>query len=202
MRYHLSMRYSISAAVALLILLVFPSAGASAQINGAPASVTSPGFGGRPVNGSPASVTSLGPRGYTPGSPGTFRPSHPSRSGDIPRRRRHYGEYAPRFAYAVPVPYAVDSGAIQDDADPSTDDNYQGWPTVFDRRGAGAASYVPPVRDASPAHSSQSADAAVADPSPDPGPPQPATVLVFKDGRKIEVGNYAIVGTTLFDLSP
>ncbi|HXX01791.1 MAG TPA: hypothetical protein VEJ00_11280, partial [Candidatus Acidoferrales bacterium] len=28
------------------------------------------------------------------------------------------------------------------------------------------------------------------------------TVLVFKDGEKLEVGNYAIVGATLFDLSP
>jgi hypothetical protein len=26
--------------------------------------------------------------------------------------------------------------------------------------------------------------------------------LVFKDGRKLEVGNYAIVGSTLFDLTP
>ena len=28
---------------------------------------------------------------------------------------------------------------------------------------------------------------------------QPSTVLVFKDGHKAEVENYAIVGTTLFD---
>jgi hypothetical protein len=27
-------------------------------------------------------------------------------------------------------------------------------------------------------------------------------LLVFKDGRKLEVGNYAIVGATLFDLTP
>jgi hypothetical protein len=26
--------------------------------------------------------------------------------------------------------------------------------------------------------------------------------LVFKDGHKVEVSNYAIVGTTLFDLTP
>jgi len=30
---------------------------------------------------------------------------------------------------------------------------------------------------------------------------QPTTVLVFKDGRRSEVGNYAIVGGTLFDFS-
>jgi hypothetical protein len=30
---------------------------------------------------------------------------------------------------------------------------------------------------------------------------QPSTVLVFKDGHQLEVENYAIVGTTLYDLS-
>src|SRR5580700_8207240 len=48
-------------------LFLIPTAGA--QINGMPASVTSPGFGGRQVNGVAPSVTSLGPRGYTPNSP-------------------------------------------------------------------------------------------------------------------------------------
>ena len=30
----------------------------------------------------------------------------------------------------------------------------------------------------------------------------PRSFLVFKDGHQIEVGNYAIVGQTLFDLTP
>ncbi len=30
---------------------------------------------------------------------------------------------------------------------------------------------------------------------------QPRTVLVFKDGHEVEVANYAIVGSTLYDLS-
>src|SRR5579864_1496725 len=51
---------------ALGLLLTSPVA---AQINGMPASVTSPGFGGRQVNGLAPSVTSLGPRGYTPNVP-------------------------------------------------------------------------------------------------------------------------------------
>ncbi|MGB6405504.1 MAG: hypothetical protein WBF26_21880, partial [Candidatus Sulfotelmatobacter sp.] len=33
-------------------------------------------------------------------------------------------------------------------------------------------------------------------PSPDP------TVLVFKDGHQLEIGNYAIVNQTLYDLTP
>ncbi len=41
----------------------------------------------------------------------------------------------------------------------------------------------------------------------DADPPAPATapeptLLVFKDGHQLEVGNYAIVGNTLFDLTP
>jgi hypothetical protein len=105
------------------------------------------------------------------------------------------------LVYAVPVPYSIDSGAT-DDADPGPDENYQGGPTIFDRRGYGAESYVPPVRNAPPPHAATSADASTADASADPDPPQQPTVLVFKDGRKLEVGNYAIVGQMLFDLTP
>src|SRR5579863_8697276 len=66
--------------VVLALGLVALSASASAQINGMPASVTSPGFGGRQVNGVAPSVTSLGPRGYTPGSPTCcFRGTTPPR---------------------------------------------------------------------------------------------------------------------------
>src|SRR5262249_40515533 len=43
-------------------------------------------------------------------------------------------------------------------------------------------------------------------PAPRPEPEQPAakqpqTVLVFKDGRQVDVENYAIVGGTLYDFS-
>ena len=31
---------------------------------------------------------------------------------------------------------------------------------------------------------------------------QPQTVLVFKDGHQIEVQNYAVIGDTLYDLTP
>ena len=56
---------------ALFGLLVGPPCFVSnrhAQINGTPASVTSPGFGGQAVNGPRASVTSVGPQGYAPSS--------------------------------------------------------------------------------------------------------------------------------------
>ena len=74
LEYHYLVRRSILASVAAFSLLggLFLSR-AHAQINGAPASVTSQGFGGHSTNAPPtnaqrASVTSLGPNGYAPNS--------------------------------------------------------------------------------------------------------------------------------------
>lgn len=186
-----------------------------AQVNGAPTSVTSPGFGGRPVNGAPASVTSVGPQGYAPefqpGRPGTFPSAqHPKDSQRGHNNRRDRNLAGPVY-YAVPVPYATDPGpAPGDEAYAGDDADHQGGPTVFDRRGAGERSYIAPEREAAPAHEqrdeatsarSERSDAAPApEPAPEPDPLDP-TVLVFKDGHKLEVENYAIVGSSIFDLS-
>jgi hypothetical protein len=107
--------------------------------------------------------------------------------------------------YAVPYPYVEDDSAAYDDStdtDTDTDDSdadYQGGPTVFDRRGSGADSYVPPVKDDSQRDDLQPDAAMHADADETPQEP---TVLVFRDGHQIEVSNYAIVGVTLFDLTP
>jgi hypothetical protein len=181
-------------ALAAIPALLVPSA--YSQVNGVPASVASPGFGGRAINGTPASVTSLGPQGYAP-NPG-FAPARSatgSHAGNPNHHRRDRNLVGPAW-YAVPVPYAVDNQVSDDD--PDYDPNEQGGPTVFDRRGSGARSYVPPVEDAPPAHPAADPGAMAADPEPS----QPATTLIFKDGHTIEVGNYAIVGATLFDLTP
>jgi len=91
----------------------------------------------------------------------------------------------------MPVPYSVD---VTDADTPDDEDaNYQGGPTVFDRRGSGPGSYVQP---------SSASDSPVAQSDPDPEPPQPPTTLVFKDGHQLEVKNYAIVSQTLYDLTP
>jgi hypothetical protein len=205
----------IPASVVVFGLLALPLlfvSGAHAQINGTPASVTSPGFGGRAVNGTPPSVTSLGRSGFAPPffTPG-FAPFNPSatfstnvphhhdgdhdRDGHHHRRDRDFG-FAYPYYYAVP--YAVDNNAYTDepDADADTvDADYQGGPTIFDRRGAGATSYVPPAHDAPVAHSNPAPD------PPQPESPQVTTTLVFKDGHQLDVGNYAIVGQTLYDLT-
>jgi hypothetical protein len=99
------------------------------------------------------------------------------------------------------VPYAVDNGPADDQPEAVEDDaDYQGGATVFDRRGNGDRSYLPPVKQAAPAHAPEQAEADP--PAADPDPPLPPTVLIFKDGHTVEVGNYAIQGATLFDLTP
>ena len=195
--YHVRVQRSIVLAAFLLSLLAaLFCAAAQAQINGAPSSVTSPGFGGHAANAPAASVTSLGPHGYAPNSPAA--------SNQNAEHRHHGGDNsgAPVF-YAFPVPYApYDDGSTQNnssdqaDAQAQDDAEHQGGPTIFDRRGSGADSYVPPVNDVPRPHAP-----ALAGPGPD-ATPAPATVLVFKDGHTVEVGNYAIVGSTLFDLTP
>lgn len=193
-----------SVALAAAVLLGTPL---QAQIHGTPSSVTSPGFGGRAVNGTPPSVTSLGPRGAVPNSGRGV--------GAVPRNqlhqhehqgehnRRYYGGYYGYPYYYAPYDYGYDQQPPDNPQDqyanPNNSSDYQGGPTIFDRRGHGEESYVPPVENAAPAHPQQEASA---EPSEQPESPVTPTVLVFKDGHQIEVDNYAIVGQMLYDLTP
>jgi len=195
------------ASVVLALSFVTSSVTANAQINGMPASVTSPGFGGRQVNGVAPSVTSLGPRGYTPGSPTCcFRGTTPpkgvasSRSNPDFRHRPGNGNLAWGGVYAAPYYGYYDSGA--DVASDPSGDQYSGGPTIFDRRGAGAASPSAsyPTRPSNYSAQGTSTDPAGQDETTSASD-QPETVLVFKDGHQVEVANYAIVGSTLYDLS-
>jgi hypothetical protein len=174
--------------------------GATAQINAAPPSVTSLGFGGRAINGTPPSVTSLGPLGpvFNPAFPNSrpvfgFNPLQPrpehhhNRNGTAP----FWGGY-----YAVPYGY-YDQG--DESADDPQAEQYNGGPTIFDRRGSGQVprppqTVYPAPSQAEPTPSGQQVEAA-------PASDQPETVLVFKDGHQLEVENYAIVGNTLYDLT-
>jgi len=223
--YHVSVRHSIPASVAAFGLLMLPAALVSlvlvsslsaqtfsVQTNGVPTSVTSPGFGGRPINGTPPSVTSVGPArfGSASGVPFTGPALHgpadhdPAHRDGSQHRRHHYVQYNAPVMYPLAVPYAVDISDTDDyagndaDTNAENDAEYQGGPTVFDRRGSGAGSYVPPVSTVPRPHAKPVADADPADPEPAPQP----TLLVFKDGRQLEVANYAIVGANLFDLTP
>jgi hypothetical protein len=158
---------------------------------GVPPSVTSIGFGGQGnrAPGLPPSVTSLG----FPKAPGfTERPQLPrhehSRRG-VPAVGVVYG--VPYFPYSS---YDDTSDAPADDASPGSD--YRGGPTIFDRRGPGMN------RSTETGDSDDSyAAKVVARPDPQPVSSQPDTLLVFKDGHQLEIANYAIVGSTLFDLT-
>ena len=66
-------------------------------------------------------------------------------------------------------------------------------------RGRGDRAYVPPPSDAVRAHPDTRTDGTAEIAAPEAPPP---TTLVFKDGHRLEVRNYAIVGATMFDLTP
>jgi len=139
------------------------------------------------------------------------------------RRHRHHDDdnltYVPVAVPAYvpyPVPYA---------ADPNDDDSVDGPDTGDGAYGANLAAAMEiaskhPVRhdsahparsgkrSPSPDASPDSDAAAVGGPGPgaaekmeDPVAIQPATVLIFKDGHRSDVVNYAIVGDTLFDFA-
>jgi len=183
------------------------------QFNGVPPSVTSVGFGGRAFNGPPPGVTSVTNLVPRPGPVGV-RPQPPERH----RHHDHEAYYYPYFIpyYPVADPYAY-GGPLegQPSADLEGQDQYQGGPTIFDRRGAGERArndYVddPPAAPIAKPVPGPEARVHAPDPPDDPPPAaaaspianQPNTVLIFKDGHKQEVSNYAIVGATLFDLTP
>ncbi len=207
---------SIETALALFGFLFIFLAPSVAQNNNASAS-----SGGHSFSGGSSFSSSL-PAGHAPASSGTTVSAHPP-TGPIhspgqphqnpqpkpqpPNVAGGYGYYP--YIYAVPVPYAVDASNADADTsqgpDAADDDaNYQGGPTVFDRRGSGAASYIPPVdseaantqADAASAEQGTSPDASAGAETIDP------TILVFKDGHQIEVENYAVVSQTLYDLTP
>jgi hypothetical protein len=225
LEYHILVRPPIPASVALFSLsllalpLLFVSNGQAqtmvsngqAQTNGTPTSVTSQGFGGAHPITAPFPVGGTLPGHQVPRDwPSvTFSTSNPN-FGDGHPHHRHHSDGRP-LVYAYPVPYAVDLGTSQDEpsdnSDAAADDrdaDYRGGPTIFDRRGSGADSYVPPATSG-PAHRSSETHRSPAQAEADPPIPEPAlepTLLIFKDGHKLEVGNYAIVGATLFDLTP
>jgi hypothetical protein len=176
---------------ALLIFCLAPLL--TAQIHGTAPSVTSFGFGGshNHAPGVRASVTSLGRFGWSGGHRSGFG-THccVNTFGTHRRRTGFYGGYIPVYAYAVP--YGTEY--FDEPEDETADDQYLGGPTIFDRRGPGSDRFESsPPR---PREESLAATPAPAAPEPD----QPQTVLVFKDGHKLEVQNYAIVGDTLYNL--
>jgi len=192
-------------ATALFLFVLAFTAAATAQINGVPASVTSIGFGGRGnmTPGVPASVTSLGPHGFSNNSGFRFTTccfnngfvNHPNQP--IFQHGHHRGGF---FPVAVPYYYTPAYApvvVVQQPVDDYADDEDGGGPTIFDRRGSGRRTRTV-TREADPAPEPTQAVAAI---PPAPVSDQPETVLIFKDGHRAEIRNYAIVGDVLYDFT-
>src|SRR5262249_12314449 len=113
-----------------------------------------------------------------------------------------------------PVYLMQDSDERGDQYDqPEPPEEYRGGPTVFDRRGPGTQvsansypsdSYRDRVSAPQPEERPVAAqpEGPVTPQAETPVADQPQTVLVFKDGHQVEVQNYAVVGSTLFDFTP
>jgi hypothetical protein len=153
--------------------------------------------------------------------PHPFQPQ----AGGQPGHHHHHDGNNNGSVYYVPyyIPYYPTTdydGPVADEAPPQdVRDSYEGGPTIFDRRGSGeraANDYVdekpraavprPPAAVAAPRYS-DNAPAATAPRVEDPPAPESVvalqpTILIFKDGHKQQIGNYAIVGANLYDLTP
>ncbi len=214
LEYHFCVRRLIPASVAgFAAVVLLGLSPAMAQVHGVPTSVTSIGFGGHfdRIPGTRPSVTSLGPRGFNDPSH-TFAPF-----GVAPRpqptfmHRHRRQERFPGVGEVYAVPYYVPTYIVDQSEDNSeTEANYPSGPTIFDRRASGESSQTAETAYLERLRSELRQEQA-AEPTPPPVPSteesapvanEPATVLVFKDGHQLEVQNYAIVGSTLFDLTP
>jgi|HubBroStandDraft_5_1064220.scaffolds.fasta_scaffold174416_2 hypothetical protein len=156
--------------------------------------------------------------------------SSPATEHHSGRRHHRRDNQLVGVAEPVYIPYAVSPGDSDGATDGTTDGttNDQGDAGVVDDGGAGPLPGATragrrqvaqgpleqqPGDDAGggsgPDAEGDSSPDAGADATPDAAPPeppepvvaQPTTILVFKDGHRSEVVNYAIVGNTLFDFS-
>lgn len=202
-----------------LILTFAP--GSVAQINGIPPSVTSIAPG-RTTPNIPPSVTSLGPLGFAKTccfGTRTLQPSHsPAAHHPHGQGNRNFlrGVVPVGVPVAVPVyvgdyPEGYDENGAAEAEQPEAE---SAGPTIFERNFRGT--YDPatgesgtPYRLAEPRPRPPANSAANDSSSPDgnnsgeavTGVSEPASILVFRDGHKQEISNYAIINDTLYDLS-
>lgn len=196
------MRHALIAA----IFAVFTVASAAAQ--GPPASVNSlaPGRSFAP----PASVNSLGPNGFSNLPVLLGNPVFPTGGFHIGERHRphpSFGGVTPVFVpYYVPLTpvYMVPESEPERVVGERRQVVYEPAPGAEDESRYGVHD-----RERVETDEQQAAAPKPATPPTPPAPEQasssfdslPGTVLIFKDGHRLEITNYAIQGKTLFNLS-
>ena len=180
----------------------------SAQIHGIPPSVTSIPNHAAPFgvpNIPPDSVTSLGPYGYCCQGPSNIpyrNPAFPNPANNRRFRTNGYGVGGYGYSYAVPYYYGY--------GDDSSYYGSGGGPYLYSD--APQQGQAPPAEqtlhiivDAAPPRPAPPDD--IADPQPERAAAAPSlpeakpgvpTLLVFRDGHKQEVTNYAIMGQTVY----
>ncbi len=204
-----------------IIILVGLIQIAPSQVRGIPPSVTSLAPGRQFIPG--PSVTSLGPRGWSDSPVLLGNPRFRGRFGGGPfiangggfRHFDRHGRniwpvfvpmYAPYGMGVYPMIYADPSAGYDTVYPAEPSDGYQGDPNAVTDYNVRPPAY--PRTQATLPRPDQEQQVARAEgdaPLPATAPavkvePQPKTVLVFKDGHKLEVTNYAIQGQTLFNL--
>jgi len=192
--------------IAVLIAFACLTQIAQSQVLIVPPSVTSLAPGRQFLPG--PSVTSLGPRGFD---------NVPVLLGNRNFHQRHFfngrgvrSGFATIGSGPIFVPYPVPAYPMYSEPEsvpavsPETsqtyvpDANYDGEYVLVRPRQLGAERYAPRP-EPQPAPSPTPAASASLQPTHNVEP-QPSTVLVFKDGHKLEINNYVIQGKTLFNL--
>ncbi len=205
-----SMRWKIAVALACVAALAIPAA--AQIIHGVPPSVTSFGFGGVPgFHGVPASVTSLnfgaprggfvpfgGFRGFVPfGGFRGVRVFHRP-GGFMPFRNGAFfgGGFTPFFPVTVPVAMPFFDTWDYSDAQQQVPAVQPGQPqpivVVVPEHVAGAE--PAPAREEQPEQPRAQAPAK-------PEPPPVPTIFVLRNGKQLELTDFAVTGDTLYDLS-
>lgn len=102
-----------------------------------------------------------------------------------------------------------------EDESAEPEEDYRGGPTIFDRRGPGRSSQSDfgrsdssrgnedryTERSRQEVRETEAGSEPIAQADVMPAREQPETVLVFKDGHQLEVQNYAVVGSMLYDFT-
>ena len=125
-------------------------------------------------------------------------------------RHHHHDQGLLGGAYPVyvPVPVVVDPYSMyevepQQPEQDAEDQAVVPGPTVFERRAPADVNNTSATSpDSALVAEPTPAENVSAEQAPQPAQPQDPSVLVFRDGHQLEVQNYAIVGDTLYDLTP